>query len=57
MKLVTLTCREFIGIFAMFLVDHWYCTFCLFMPKLSLLLTDVSTGTPPSLSVHDVIEM
>ena len=56
-KLATLTCREIIVVFAIFWVSCRYCTFCLFTPKPSLLFTEVSIGTLPSLCVHDVMAM
>ena len=56
-KLVTLTRREIIGFIAIFWVGRWYGTFCLFTPKLSLLFTEVSIGTLPSLYVRDVMVM
>jgi hypothetical protein len=52
-----LTYKEIIGILAIFWVSRWYCTFCLFTPKPTLLFTEVSIGTLPSLCVHDVMVM
>jgi len=45
-KLFQFTCKEIIDIFTIYHVRHFYCTFWLFAPKLSIILTEVGFVTP-----------
>jgi len=56
-KLVMLTCRDIIGIFAIFWVGCWYWILVCYCQNGHFLITNVRVGTLLSLCVHDVMVM